>query len=73
MRKNDLLTLTADALGADMEGVCRADGMAVFVPGMLPGETAQIRIVKVQSRYAFDPFPPPNPVCWPSSPGTAAL
>lgn len=53
MRKNDLLTLTADALGADMEGVCRADGMAVFVPGMLPGETAQIRIVKVQSRYAF--------------------
>lgn len=53
MRKNDLLTLTADALGADMEGVCRADGMAVFVPGMLPGETAPVRIVKVQSRYAF--------------------
>ena len=53
MRKNDLLTLTADALGADMEGVCRADGMAVFVPGMLPGETALVRIVKVQSRYAF--------------------
>ena len=27
--------------------------MAVFVPGMLPGETAPVRIVKVQSRYAF--------------------
>ena len=40
MKKNDLLTLTADGLGADLEGVCRADGMAVFVPGMLPGETA---------------------------------
>ena len=53
MRKNEILTLTADALGADMEGVCRADGMAVFVPGMLPGETAPVRIVKVQSRYAF--------------------
>lgn len=53
MRKNDLLTLTADALGADMEGVCRADGMAVFVPGMLPGETALVRIVKEQKRYAF--------------------
>ena len=39
MKKNDLLTLTADGLGADLEGVCRADGMAVFVPGMLPGET----------------------------------
>ena len=53
MKKNDLLTLTADGLGADLEGVCRADGMAVFVPGMLPGETARGRIVKVQSRFAF--------------------
>ena len=53
MRKNDILTLTCDALGADMEGVCRADGMAVFVPGMLPGETARVRIVKDQKRYAF--------------------
>lgn len=53
MKKNDLLTLTADGLGADLEGVCRADGMAVFVLGMLPGETARVRIVKVQSRFAF--------------------
>lgn len=53
MRKNDILTLTADALGADMEGVCRHEGMAVFVPGLLPGETAKVRIVKDQKRYAF--------------------
>lgn len=53
MRKNEILTLTADTLGADMEGVCRADGMAVFVPGLLPGETARVRIVKEQKRYAF--------------------
>ena len=53
MRKNDIITLTCDALGADMEGVCHADGMAVFVPGMMPGETADVRIVKPQSRYAF--------------------
>lgn len=53
MQKNQLLTLTCDALGADMEGICRADGMAVFVPGILPGETAQTRIVKVDKRFAF--------------------
>lgn len=53
MRKNDQLTLTADAVGADMEGVARADGMAVFVPRLLPGETASVRLVKVQSRFAF--------------------
>ncbi len=53
MQRNDLMTLTADALGADMEGVCRAEGMAVFVPGLLPGETAPVKIVKVEKRYAF--------------------
>lgn len=53
MRKNDELTLTADAVGADMEGVARAEGMAVFVPGLLPGETASVRLVKVQPRFAF--------------------
>ncbi len=53
MRKNDELTLTADAVGADMEGVARAEGMAVFVPGLLPGETATVRLVKVQPRFAF--------------------
>jgi len=53
MRKNEILTLTAEALGADLEGVCRHEGMAVFVPGLLPGETAPVRIVKVEKRYAF--------------------
>ena len=53
MKKNDVLTLTAETLGADMEGVCRHEGMAVFVPGLLPGETAPVRIVKDQKRFAF--------------------
>ena len=53
MRKNDILTLRCENLGADMEGVCRVDGMAVFVPGLLPGEEARVRIVKTQPRFAF--------------------
>ena len=53
MRKNDLIDLTCDRLGADLEGVGRYEGMAVFVPGLLPGETAPVRIVKVQPRFAF--------------------
>lgn len=53
MKKNDIYTMTADTLGADMEGVCRHEGMAVFVPGMLPGESCAVRIVKPQSRFAF--------------------
>ena len=53
MKKNECLTLTADRLGADLEGVCLHEGMPVFVPGLLPGETASVRIVKAEKRYAF--------------------
>ena len=53
MRKNEVLTLRAVSLGAEMEGVCRSDGMAVFVPGLLPGEEAAVRIVKTEKRFAF--------------------
>ena len=53
MQKNQIVTMTCEGLGASMEGVGRVDGMAVFVPGLLPGETASVRIVKTQPRYAF--------------------
>ena len=53
MKKNECLSLTADRLGADLEGVCIHEGMPVFVPGLLPGETATVRIVKAENRYAF--------------------
>ncbi len=53
MKKNDLFTLTAESLGADLEGICRLDGIPIFVPGLLPGETTDVRIVKAEKRYAF--------------------
>ena len=53
MKKNEILNLKAENLGIDMEGVCRHEGMAVFVPGLLPGEEAPVRIVKVENRFAF--------------------
>ena len=53
MRKNDVFRLSAEKLGAEMEGVCRLNGMPVFVPGLLPGEEADVRIVKAEKRYAF--------------------
>lgn len=45
--------MTPECLGSDMEGICRQDGMVVFVPGLLPGETADVRIVKAEARYAY--------------------
>ena len=53
MKKNECFPLTAERLGADLEGVCIHEGMPVFVPGLLPGETATVRIVKAEKRYAF--------------------
>ena len=51
--KNELYEMTCDAFGSDAAGVCRCGGMAVFVPGMLPGEKGTVRLVKLQKRYAF--------------------
>ena len=65
MQKNEVLSLTAEALGADMEGVCRHEGMAVFVPGLLPGESAAVRIVRVEKRYAFGRMESTPPVSSP--------
>lgn len=53
LNKNQILDLTVDAFGSDAQGVCRADGMAVFVPGALPGEQVRVRIVKPMKSYAF--------------------
>ena len=53
MRKNEIFRLKAEKLGVEMEGICRLDGMPVFVPGLLPGEETDVRIVKAEKRYAF--------------------
>ena len=53
LRKNDVYEMTCENFGQDAQGVCRHEGMAVFVPGLLPGERALVRIVKPEKRYAF--------------------
>ncbi|MDD2647794.1 MAG: 23S rRNA (uracil(1939)-C(5))-methyltransferase RlmD [Eubacteriales bacterium] len=53
LKKNDIVELQVERFGNDGEGVCRADGMAVFVPLALPGEKLLARIVKAQKTYAY--------------------
>ena len=53
LRRNDVFEMTCENFGQDAQGVCRHEGMAVFVPGLLPGERARVRIVKPEKRYAF--------------------
>lgn len=44
--------LNIHALGTSGEGVGRLDGFTIFVRGVLPGETANVRIVAVKKTYA---------------------
>lgn len=53
IQKNQQINLRCERLGSELEGVCSHEGMAVFVPGVLPVEEAETLIVKTQPRYAF--------------------
>lgn len=51
--KNQRMTLECTRFGSELEGVCDNEGMAVFVPGALPGERLEVLVTKVCPRYAF--------------------
>lgn len=52
LAKNDIVELKIDSMSSDGKGIGRYKGMAVFVPLVLPGENASVRITKVTSSYA---------------------
>lgn len=51
--KNTEITLQIDALGSEGQGVGRKDGLAVFVPYALPGETVRALLIKTRPNYAI--------------------
>ncbi len=51
--KNQIYTAKITGLTSEGHGVCRIDGMAVFVPETAVGDIAEIKIVKVLSSYGF--------------------
>ena len=53
MRKNDIFCVEIDAWSSECFGVCRVEGRAVFVPGAIPGERWEIRIVKVSASAVY--------------------
>ena len=53
LEKNQLLEAEITALTSEGSGVCRIDGMAVFVPETAVGDVIRVKIVKVLSSYAY--------------------
>lgn len=53
LSKNETLQITIDQLGNNGEGVGRINGYPIFIPGVLPGEKATVKIVKAKKHYAY--------------------
>lgn len=53
LRKNQIYTVVIDGYSSEAAGVCHIDGCAVFVPGTIPGERWEIKIVKVSKTAVF--------------------
>ena len=53
MEKNDVVTVVCSALGTQGEGIAKKDGVTLFVPGLLPGERADVRVLKVKGAVAY--------------------
>ena len=51
--KNQVCTAEITGLTSEGSGVCRVDGMAVFVPETAVGDIIDVKIVKVLKNYAF--------------------
>lgn len=53
MEKGQILDIQAVDMGSEGEGIGRWEGMAVFMPGAVKGDTATVRITKVKKSYAL--------------------
>ncbi len=52
MKKNQTFTVTAESVSDQGYGVAHVDGQTVFVKNLLPGERAEIKIIKQAKNYA---------------------
>lgn len=53
VQKNETLEVTFTDLSHDGAGVAKVNGYTLFVPGGLPGEVAEVKIVKTKKGYGF--------------------
>ena len=53
MQKNEIYEAEITSMTNEGAGVCRVNGMAVFVPMTAVGDVLRVRIVKVLKNYAF--------------------
>lgn len=52
LQSGDRISIAIEDVGLEGEGIGRADGMAVFVPGAIPGDVAEVELVAVKKNFA---------------------
>ena len=52
IKKNDIYTIEITDMTHEGQGVGKIEGFTVFIEGVLPGELAEIKIIKVTKNYA---------------------
>ena len=53
MEKNERFTVVAEALGSNGEGIVHREGVTLFVPGLVPGEKAQVKLLKQKGKIGY--------------------
>lgn len=53
MLKNDFVTVVCRRLGSNGEGVASYEGTTLFVPGLLEGEKAFVKVLSVKDKVAY--------------------
>ncbi|MCC3382266.1 23S rRNA (uracil(1939)-C(5))-methyltransferase RlmD [Paenibacillus farraposensis] len=53
VQKNDEVIIDIIGMNHDGEGVGRAEGFTLFVPGALPGEKVRVKVLKTKKQYGY--------------------
>ncbi|OEF99250.1 23S rRNA (uracil-5-)-methyltransferase RumA [Vulcanibacillus modesticaldus] len=53
VQKNQYIEMEFTGFGHDGEGVGKYQGYTLFVPGVLPGEKAKVKVIKVKKNYGY--------------------
>ena len=53
VRVGDELEVEIDELGDEGDGIARVEGFTLFVPGTEPGETVDVRVTDLKTRFGF--------------------
>src|SRR5699024_10683888 len=53
VRKNETITIEIEDLTHEGNGVGKIDGYPLFIPNVLPGEKAEIKVVKANKRFGY--------------------